>query len=407
VNRFAHRLGAAGASVLVAGALLAGLGAAAPPAGATSSGTINIGFVCSCSGQLASSTAVAKPGYEAWQEYTNAHGGINGHKVNVIYMDDQQNSGTGLSDVETLINTDHVIALVDVSNSDAAWATYAAQHNVPVVGGSTASELFVTSPDFFSPGETLSAYFTNFVDAAKKVGAKSISELYCAEAVTCQEAVQPLKTTAQKLNMPLVYITQISASQPNYTAQCLAAKQAGAQALIIADSVQVVQSVMANCVQQGYSPWEVSLDGAIAVSFTKAPGIENKLIGAEPNIPFFVNSTPATQTMDAALKQYQPAVLKSPNYGEEVTQQWVSGMLFDAAAKAGKVGVNGAPTSAEVLTGLYALHADTLGGMAPPLTYKKGVPNPINCWYWIRTQNGKFTTPYGISPVCVTPAPLG
>jgi hypothetical protein len=41
--------------------------------------------------------------------------------------------------------------------------------------------------------------------------------------------------------------------------------------------------------------------------------------------------------------------------------------------------------------------------MAPPLNFKKGVPNPVDCWYWIRIQNGKFTTPYGVKPVCVAP----
>jgi hypothetical protein len=31
------------------------------------------------------------------------------------------------------------------------------------------------------------------------------------------------------------------------------------------------------------------------------------------------------------------------------------------------------------------------------------VPNPVECWYWIRIQKGKFTTPYGVKPVCVKP----
>ena len=59
---------------------------------------------------------------------------------------------------------------------------------------------------------------------------------------------------------------------------------------------------------------------------------------------------------------------------------------------------SGPVTSAEILKGLYALHGATLGGMAPPLTFHKGKPSPVDCWYWIRIQHGKFTTPYGTAP---------
>jgi branched-chain amino acid transport system substrate-binding protein len=49
------------------------------------------------------------------------------------------------------------------------------------------------------------------------------------------------------------------------------------------------------------------------------------------------------------------------------------------------------------------LHGDTLNGMAPPLTFKQGQPNPVHCWFWIRIQHHKFTTPYGTAPVCKAP----
>ena len=46
------------------------------------------------------------------------------------------------------------------------------------------------------------------------------------------------------------------------------------------------------------------------------------------------------------------------------------------------------------------LKNDTLGGMAPPLNFKKGQPNPINCWYWMKVSHGAFTTPYGLKATC-------
>jgi len=401
VKHIRHRLFGAVAGAALVGSLLTGFSASAPQAGAA--GTINIGFICSCTGPLASSVAITKPAFQTWQKWVNANGGIDGQHVNVIYEDDASNPGTSLSEVETLISSDHVVAISD-AGEDQAWATYAQQHGVPVIGQGT-SQIFLTNSDFYAVGETIDEYFINFVDAGKKVGVTKEAELYCAESPICQQAVAPFKATAAKTGMDLAYVAEISASAPNFTAQCLAAKQAGVGALVIADAVAVVQSVMASCAQQGYTPYEVSLDGAVSSSFVKSPALSNSLVGSEPDVPFFNTTLPAMKTYEAALKKYEPSVLTNPNYGEEVTQTWIEGLLMAAAYNAGKSG-SGTATAAEITKGLHALHGDTLGGMTPPLTFKAGQPNPVHCWFWIRTQHGKFTTPYGTSATCVTPPPL-
>jgi hypothetical protein len=103
----------------------------------------------------------------------------------------------------------------------------------------------------------------------------------------------------------------------------------------------------------------------------------------------------------AALKKYEPSVVSSPNYGEAVTNSWVSGLLIQAVAKA--AGVTAATTvSSKTLTrGLYALHGATLDGMAPPLTFHSGKANSVNCFFYMRVKNGSFTTPYGNKASCV------
>jgi branched-chain amino acid transport system substrate-binding protein len=77
--------------------------------------------------------------------------------------------------------------------------------------------------------------------------------------------------------------------------------------------------------------------------------------------------------------------------------------LLATAIKDSGAGSHKTITSADIKKGLYSFHNETLGGMAPPLNYKKGQANPVDCWYWIRIQQRKFTTPYGVKPVCVTP----
>jgi branched-chain amino acid transport system substrate-binding protein len=57
-------------------------------------------------------------------------------------------------------------------------------------------------------------------------------------------------------------------------------------------------------------------------------------------------------------------------------------------------------TSAQILKGIYALHAETLGGLSPPLTFKKGKATTIDCWFYMSVKNQKFTTPYGTAAAC-------
>jgi branched-chain amino acid transport system substrate-binding protein len=405
VNRFVKFFtGLAAGLMLVGTVVVGGVGGTGVASAAGSLAPIKIGVVCSCTGPLASSIIVGPPAYQAWADYTNAHGGIQGHKVDVILVDDAYNPNTSLTEVKTLVTVDHVVALVDSSDVDAAWSKYIDTTGVPVVGGGSSGQLEDTDANWFAVGQTLDDYFINFIDAAKKVGASNMGELYCAEAATCQEGVAPFEATAKKVGEKVGYVTQVSFSAPNYDAQCLAAKQAGVEALTVADAVSVVESVASDCTKQGYTPWQIALDGAVGESFLTAPGLENHFIGSEPDIPFFSNITPASKLMNATLKKYANATtLTSANYNEQATQMYVSGLMLTAAVKDSGAGSSKTITSAAIRKGLYSFHNETLGGMAPPLNFKKSVPNPVDCWYWIRIQSGKFTTPYGVTPVCVKP----
>jgi branched-chain amino acid transport system substrate-binding protein len=360
---------------------------------------LKIGFICDCSGAFASSTAITAPVYKAWADYVNAHGGVNGQKIQLIQKDDSDNSGTSLAEVEQMISGDHVAAIADSTNADAAWATYAQQHGVPVIGNFTVNSTFITNSDFFPEGETGDAYQIGMVEAAKKVGKSKLAYLYCAEDPYCAQSVPTLRSTGARLGVNLVYDTSILASAPNYTAQCLAAKQAGADALWVAQAISATLLVGQNCFQQGYKPTLMALDGGVNESFLNSQAYSNSLVATMPNVPFSVTSLPAMKTMRDALKKYAPSALSSANYGDEVVQVWASGLLLQAAAKAG-----GSTTSAGLTNGLYKLHNETLGGLAPPLTYHRGQQgHPIDCWFYMREQGGKFTTPYGLKASCQKP----
>jgi branched-chain amino acid transport system substrate-binding protein len=362
---------------------------------------IPIGMICSCTGAEASGFVEAPPALKAWVAMTNAHGGINGHPVRVYEFDDQSSPGTSLSDVETLVGTDHIVSLVDYSLEDSSWATYVAQHKVPVVGAILSGGSFSTNPDFFPEGMSYYNIEKAMALVAKDAGLKKIALLYCVESTECSALVAPLKQAMTADGVDMVYTTAINSTLSDYTAECLAAKQAGADGMFVAESSGVVVTVAKSCATQGFAPLQLANDGSIAASFLTAPGM-NGMRGVELDIPYFVKNTPATAAMYAALNKYEPGTVQSPNFGDSTTVTWTAAVLFGAAARAGGLGKGGKATSAQVLNGLYKLRGTTLGGLAPPLRYQKGSPADIKCYFTVGIQGNKFILPNGAKTSCVS-----
>src|SRR3984957_13684174 len=99
---------------------------------------IPVGVVGSYSGTFASSESSGKPAIQAWADTVNAAGGIDGHKVKLYIEDDDANPATSLTEVETLVQQDHVVAIVgQITTNTDSWAPYIEKQGIPVVGGNT------------------------------------------------------------------------------------------------------------------------------------------------------------------------------------------------------------------------------------------------------------------------------
>jgi branched-chain amino acid transport system substrate-binding protein len=199
----------------------------------------------------------------------------------------------------------------------------------------------------------------------------------------------------------LTYSAKVSAFSSNFTAQCLAAKQAGVDVMESATDATTATRVAADCSKQNFNPGWVGQDGTVTLNWLKTPAL-NGALTAQPVFPYQDTSVQGERDFQAALKQYAPGILGSPSFSENDAEDWAGGMLFVAAARAAKLGDNA--TSGQLLQGLYSLHNETLGGLVPPLTFTQGQPTQITCWFYMGIRDGAFTTPQGLAPDC---APSG
>jgi branched-chain amino acid transport system substrate-binding protein len=368
---------------------------------ASSSSTVTIADLCSCTGPEASSISQTSATMQAWASWVNGHGGLAGHQVHLIILDDGYSAAKALTNAETAVNQDHAVALFDNSDEDPSFASTVQSAHVPVLGGQETDSGY-KNPDFFPAGATFN--YTNSVGAivAKEAGVKKMSALYCVEVAICAESVHQGEQVAAHYGITYTYTSSIGFAAPNYTAQCLAAKQSGATAMTVGDASSVVEHVVSDCATQGYTPRQLSSDGTVAAAWLTIPAFNGNIDTQSDNLWFLHNS--ATSTMYAALDKYAPAVPSGPNFGEIVLQSWSDGALMEAAAKAAGVSSAAPLTSADILKGLYGLPtSETLGGLSPTLHFVKGQPANNSCFFEMGIKNGKFVALHGGTTIC---APL-
>ena len=357
-------------------------------AGATTRPTVPIGVICSCTGPEAASLSQTTPAIQAWAAWVNHHGGLNGQQVQLIVKDDGYSPATSSADAEELIKQNHVVAIIDNSDVDASWSSYAKQQGVPVIGGGISVDGY-TNPDFFPPSTTFNYLPSAGAVLAKSYGLKKEADLYCAEVAICAQSEVLSKAADADVGIAMVYTTAIGFAAPNYTAQCLAAKAAGATMMVVGDATTVVEKVAENCAAQGYTPIESSSDGTVAIGWLHTPGMEGN-IDTQADVPWFIHNA-ATKDMYAALAKYAPQVPAGPNFGEIVLATWADGALIQAAVGSAHVSSASTITAGEIKAGLYGLpKGETLGGLAPPLHFVKGQPANNSCFFAMAIKHHKF-----------------
>jgi branched-chain amino acid transport system substrate-binding protein len=392
--------------VVVALAVVASVSACSSSGSSTTSSTstgakttaspITVGVICSCSGAFGADQAPAWDVLQAWQKSVNASGGLNGHQVELTYLNNGSNPGTAVSDAQKLIS-DKVVAIFDLDILDSVWQKPVSAAKIPVIGGNFTSPMFYTDPDWYPSGQTNDSITYAVVATAKKAGATSLGQLYCAEAAQCQQSVPLIEAAGKKLGVADVYNASIAATAPNYTAQCLAAKQAGVKALFIGDSTQIIARVATDCNKQNYDPIYVTEGTGFTDQALTTPGLSANLWSPYPILPFF-SSSPAVTAMNTAVDKYFPGVREnSTTWSEFAAQAWTAGLTLAQAVKNAGVTASTSMSTAVITQGLDAFSSETLGGFSPSLNFTAGKAHPVDCWYTGRVQGGKATQVGGLT----------
>ena len=365
---------------------------AAAPAGPLS--PIVLGNIGTYSGPIGSSTAGGDTMIQVWAQWENAHGGINGHPVQVYTADDGGDPQRSVALMKDMVENKHVIAFVGCHlplDADGDLR-YLHQHNIPIIGGDNTTTAWTTDPLAFPMGTTIGEVILGSYKTAHQRGDTKLALVYCVEAPACTFVHDyTVGGGAAKAGETLVYNSQVSIAQPDYTAQCLGAQSAGANVVFIALESAGMGRFAASCSRQNYHPLFIATSYQTTLDMEGNKDLEG-LVTAAQDFPWMVN-TPATAEFHQAVQQYAPNLRLSGTS----SINWASGMMLASAIA--HVGPH--PTSQDFLDGLWTMRNETLGGLTPPLTYVKGGPAPpVQCYFVTELKGGKFTAPAGDAYSC-------
>ncbi|MFJ9390837.1 ABC transporter substrate-binding protein [Nocardioides sp. NPDC101246] len=354
---------------------------------------IKIGYAASLSGAQAVNGVAAKAVAHAWQEYTNTHGGILGHPVEVEVVDTKNTVPGATSVAKTFMQDKDVdaIFLTDLV-AEGSMASLFEGTDVPIISGGGSSDLLWSEvPGVFQDVSGADYALKTYVDLVKAADSKKFGWAGCAEVAVCQANAELAGPYGETLDMSYTGGQSISSSASDYTAQCLAFIGDGTDGIALNIGYGTGTRFASDCIQQGYTgTFSVMNSGFDQTEFGKIAGF--KSAGSTNGFPWWADA-PVVSTYRGAMKKFSPdGVYSSGNS----TAIWSSFELFKKALE------NAKPSTVDrtsAMEAMYTVKDETLDGLLPePITFTKGQPStPVGCSWFFNFDAGD-ENPTAIAP---------
>jgi branched-chain amino acid transport system substrate-binding protein len=387
--------GSSSASSSAASSSSSSTGAASTSAAPTKA-PIKIGNIGGYSGFNAEGNKAAEAAVTAWVDTTNAHGGINGHPIQLFVKDDGGVPAKSVTAVKDLVENDHVVAIVGVhaGGDEDAWAAYAKSQGIPVIGGSADGGSWTTNSTFFPTSSGALDQITMYEYTTIVAGLHDYGVATCAEIAACSSIGTLSAASQAKSGAKLVSTVKVAAAATDYTAACLTLKNSNAQMVGALSSLDVAGRLIQSCAAQGFKPSFLIGAGTFTPEALTNPIYSGTWV-VSPS-PLYFSDLPAMTAYRAAMKQYQP----SGTLNAIGSAGWVGADVFGQAAAS----VSDTPTAQDIYKGLYALGANyTDNGLIPPVTFASGQPSKQSksCAWYSQVNNKQLTTPKGANGICI------
>lgn len=340
-------------------------GAKPPSAPGVTPTSITTGYIGTLTGPLAADNAGFLPGVRAYFDTVNAHGGINGRKLDLAYsLDDQGNPSRFISLARTLVDQDGVFAVTGISTDFFSPNVFAESHT-PTYGYNTTGGWAKADNLFASNGavQCYSCTVPAISYVVKAVHAKSVALV--AYNVSASSAL--CATVAKEFESAGIHVSYEDLHAPidgNMTPDVERMQRAGSDFVLSCMDVTGNISMARAIKQYGLHITQLWLNGSDRSVIKANSALMQGTYFLLQNVPLRAPTRyyPGLAAYLAAMRRYEPKYVGA----DLAVQGWESAALFAAGVRAAGKDL----TRQRVIAATNEMRAFTAGGLAAVTDWK-------------------------------------
>lgn len=401
-----HRPGTATVIALCAALLGAPLGAvsADPAAAASAKAPLTVALITSQTGLAGPEYGDANLGFLARIALQNAKGGVNGHRIIPLVINDQSSPTTVVTAVQDAISRG-AIGIVSDSPVFFLAAKFAQQAGIPVTGGSfdgpewgtrPYTNMFAADSGSVNPVFPVNTVFSSFLRAHG--GTVIGSYAYGISPTSVRGATSAADAFRDEAGKVGVLDTSIPLGSVDFTPEALVAKQNGVNAVFAAMDANSNIALATALLQAGVKPKAVVFPtgyGPGVVSSPAWPSVQGDYFVAEFRPADLPDA--GTDALTSALDKYEHRP-PSQFYDYGIAEAWLGAdLMLQGIQRSGPE-----PTSAEVIRSLRSIKSydgDGLLGRSTDYSTNFGHDPAQTCLWFLQARKKGFV-PVSSQPWC-------
>jgi ABC-type branched-subunit amino acid transport system substrate-binding protein len=365
---------------------------------------IVVGSLSSQTGPLPADFAPVVTGAQVYFDMVNGQGGVNGRRIDMPYkLDDESSPAADTSQARTLVDQDHVFAVVGAATPSFTGASYLASHDVPTFG------LNVNPNSQWGAGPSLFGNTGSYTDfAAPQLQAAFLAEqrrvhgaaVVAYNVAQSQQGCLGVEHALTRYDVPVAFQdTSVPAPAIDLHADVNRMRAASVDMVTscmdLGANILLSQTMQQSGIGGAFGYWFDGYDETALRQFGPAmQGVYFLLSHA----PFEVTQLapgqyPGMDRFEAMLRRYAPGTTPS----EAALAGWTGADLFVTGLRA--IGYD--VTRARLVAAINQLTAYTADGIEPPIDWRiahRPVTGPLNCSAFVQVQGNRFVPVYGTPP---------
>ncbi len=331
---------------------------------------INVAAISTLSGPISAGFSALVPGAQAYFDTVNAHGGVNGRKIDLAYnLNDDGTGSRFATETHTAIDQDHAFAVIVSSY----WfsPTYFAATCTPTYGFNVTGD-WTTAPNLFAVGGSFLTYGAGSAQGerylAHKLKLNSVGVVaygVSSSANACQADVTGLEKGGITVSYSDLKVTPLN---PNVTPDVQRMQAAGTDLIISCMTVNGNIELARAAKQYGLKAKMLFFTIVNQSVLDKELSLFQGVYFAVENVPLqasqkFPGSYPGISAYRSAMQKYEPAYAGDNN----AIEGWESASLLVAGIKAAGKNL----TQADLVKATNQFTAFTFGGLRTPTTWQR------------------------------------